>query len=151
MIVSTPKHPLWSYGLVLLQFSSLAMILTSGDWWANHALSWTAQAIGLLLGIWAVHTMHWGRFNIIPDPKEACELVEVGPYRWIRHPMYAAILWLIFPMLLADGDLWRWTWFLVLVLTLLLKLHYEEVLLGQRFSEYAAYQQRSYKLLPWVY
>ncbi|MBP7900539.1 MAG: isoprenylcysteine carboxylmethyltransferase family protein [Gammaproteobacteria bacterium] len=145
------RHPLWSYGLVLLQFSSIAMILTSGAWWTNHWLSWSAQAIGLLLGVWAVQTMHLGRFNIIPDPKEDSQLVEVGPYRWIRHPMYASILWLLFPMLIADGDLWRWMWFLVLLLTLLLKLHYEESLLSQRFQDYKAYQQRSKKLLPWVY
>lgn len=145
------RHPLWSYGLVLLQFSSIAMILTSGAWWTNHWLSWSAQAIGLLLGVWAVQTMHLGRFNIVPDPKEDSQLVEVGPYRWIRHPMYASILWLLFPMLIADGDLWRWMWFLVLLLTLLLKLHYEESLLSQRFQDYKAYQQRSKKLLPWVY
>jgi len=65
--------------------------------------------------------------------------------------MYASILWLLFPMLIADGDVWRWMWLLGLVLTLLVKLHYEEFLLKQRFSDYARYQQRSYKLLPWIY
>lgn len=151
MIGSRLTHPICSYSLVLLQFSSIAMILTSGAWWENHWFSWSAQLMGVLLGLWAVHTMHWGRFNIVPDPKEDSQLVEVGPYRWIRHPMYASILWLLFPMLIADGDLWRWGWFVLLVLTLLVKLHYEEFLLKQRFSAYAAYQQRSYKLLPWVY
>lgn len=148
---SVLPHPVWSYGLVFLQFFSIAMILTSGAWWTNHWFSWSAQAIGLLLGVWAVQTMHLGRFNIVPDPQEDSQLVERGPYRWIRHPMYASILWLIFPMLLVDGDLWRWLWFLVLLLTLLLKLHYEESLLSRRFQDYKAYQQRSKKLLPWVY
>lgn len=46
---------------------------------------------------------------------------------------------------------WRWMWFLGLVLTLLVKLHYEKFLLKQRFSDYARYLQRSYKLLPWIY
>jgi len=40
---------------------------------------------------------------------------------------------------------------LVLVLTLLLKLHYEEALLCRRFADYPDYQQRSHKLLPWVF
>jgi len=52
------RHPIWSYGLVLLQFVSIAMILTSGAWWTNHWFSWAVQVIGLLLGLWAVHTMH---------------------------------------------------------------------------------------------
>lgn len=38
-----------------------------------------------------------------------------------------------------------------LVLTLLLKLHYEEALLCCRFADYLDYQQRSYKLLPWLF
>ena len=33
----------------------------------------------------------------------------------------------------------------------LAKLSYEETLLAQRFPEYAAYQQRTRKLLPFVY
>lgn len=145
------EHPLLSYALVGLQFISIGMILTSGAWWANYFASWMAQAIGLMIGLWAVHTMHWGRFNIIPDPKEDGDLIETGPYRWIRHPMYAAILWLFIPMLIVDGSAWRWLWMLVLLATLLVKLHYEEHLLAQRFSLYCDYQRRTHKLLPWVY
>jgi protein-S-isoprenylcysteine O-methyltransferase Ste14 len=148
---SVLPHPVWSYGLVFLQFFSIAMILTSGAWWTNQAWSWGAQAIGIMLGLWALQTMHLGCFNIIPDPKADAQLVERGPYRWIRHPMYAAILWVMTPMVLADGDLWRWSWFGLLVLTLWVKLHYEESLLRQKFSDYSAYQQRSYKLIPWMY
>jgi protein-S-isoprenylcysteine O-methyltransferase Ste14 len=32
------------------------------------------------------------------------ELVQTGPYRWIRHPIYASIL----GMLLATGNAWTW-------------------------------------------
>lgn len=144
-------HPVWSYGLVGLQFASMGAILLTGAWWGQHWLGWLAQAVGVALGLWAVHAMHWWRFNIIPDPPDQGELVKRGPYRWIRHPMYASILWVMLPMVLADGSLQRWGWLGVLVLTLLVKLHYEEYLLRRRFADYADYQQRSHKLLPGVF
>jgi protein-S-isoprenylcysteine O-methyltransferase Ste14 len=65
--------------------------------------------------------------------------------------MYAAILWVMVPMVLADVSPARMAWLLVLVLTLLLKLHYEEALLCRRFADYPDYQQRSHKLLPWLF
>jgi protein-S-isoprenylcysteine O-methyltransferase Ste14 len=110
-----------------------------------------AQVVGGLIGLWAVQTMHLGRFNIVPDPRDDAQLVETGPYRWIRHPMYAAILWVMIPMVLADMSLERLGWLGLLLVTLLVKLHYEEFLLKRRFVDYAAYQQRTHKLLPRVF
>jgi protein-S-isoprenylcysteine O-methyltransferase Ste14 len=144
-------HPVWSYGLVALQFGSIGAILMTGAWLSGHWLVWAAQTVGVLLGLWAVQTMHLGHFNIIPDPRDDATLVERGPYRWVRHPMYAAILWVMVPMVLADVSPTRMAWLLVLVLTLLLKLHYEEALLCRRFADYPDYQQRSHKLLPWLF
>ena len=144
-------HPVWSYSLVGLQFASIVIILMTGAWFSSHWLGLLAQLMGVMLGLWAVHTMHLGRFNIVPDPRDDSSLVERGPYRWIRHPMYASILWVMLPMVASDASVQRLAWLLVLVLTLLLKLHYEEYLLCRRFSDYPDYQQRSHKLLPWVF
>jgi len=144
-------HPVWSYSLVGLQFASIGIIFMTGALWPSHWLGLVAQLVGVLLGLWAVHTMHLGRFNIVPDPRDDSSLVERGPYRWIRHPMYASILWVMLPMVVSDASVQRLAWLLVLVLTLLLKLHYEEYLLCRRFADYPDYQQRSHKLLPWVF
>ncbi|MCH9742083.1 MAG: isoprenylcysteine carboxylmethyltransferase family protein [Proteobacteria bacterium] len=144
-------HPVWSYGLVSLQFISIGAILMTGAWWSSYWMGLSAQLIGVILGLWAVYVMRLGRFNIVPDPRDNSDLVVQGPYRWIRHPMYAAILWVILPMVVSDTSMQRLAWLLVLVLTLILKLHYEEYLLNRRFGNYRAYQQRSYKLLPWIF
>lgn len=97
-------HPVWSYGLVSLQFISIGAILMTGAWWSSYWMGLSAQLIGVIL-----------------------------------------------PMVVSDTSMQRLAWLLVLVLTLILKLHYEEYLLNRRFGNYRAYQQRSYKLLPWIF
>lgn len=92
-------HPVWSYGLVALQFGSIGAILMTGAWLSDHWLVWAAQAVGVLLGLWAVHTMHLGHFNIIPTPSVSisqfladlfCRVREQGAFALIvcaRQPV----------------------------------------------------------------
>lgn len=148
---SALAHPLLSYSLVSLQFASIAALLGMGAWLASSFFGLLLQGLGVFVGLWAVKTMHLGRFNIVPDPRADGELVETGPYRWVRHPMYLSILLVMSPMVVADTSVERFVWLLVLVATLLIKLHYEESLLRQHFADYATYQQRSHKLLPGVF
>ena len=148
--MKTLQHPFWSYTLVTLQFSMIVALLTTGSW----LLSWQGfiwQIMGGLLGIWALQTMHLGRFNIIPDPKPDSLLVQAGPYRFIRHPMYASILLFFTPIALEANNPLSWIFWGVLVINLWVKLHYEEHLLKAKFSDYVDYQTRTKKLIPFIY
>ena len=144
------KHPFVSYTLVFVQFFTLGALLLTGPWLASlQGVIW--QVAGILLGLWALQTMHWGRFNIIPDPRPDSSLVQAGPYRLIRHPMYAAILLFFIPLVLEAPSMLRWGLLGILVVDLLIKLHYEESLLKIQFSDYADYQTRSRKIIPFIY
>lgn len=142
-------HPFYSYILVSLQFLWIAMLLLITTWpltiW-QHLL----QIPSVLLGLWALKTMHLGHFNIIPDPMPDLKLVTYGPYAYIRHPMYAAILCFFLPIL-YQASLWQLATFSMLTLTLLIKLSYEEHLLLNLTQDYAAYRTRTHKLLPKVF
>lgn len=144
------SHPLISYSLVLLQFGLLGALLLTGPWFAS-SIGFTLQALGGLLGVWAIQTMHIGHFNIIPDPKPDSDLVQAGPYKFIRHPMYMAILLVFTPLVIEHISLLRLGIWAGLVTTLLAKLHYEESLLKCRYSDYTDYQTRSHKLIPYIY
>ena len=80
------------------------------------------------------------------------ELVQTGPYRYLRHPIYASVL----GMLLATGLLWtRWP---TLVLALLfyfagteIRLRAEDRLLAGRFKEsFTAYRSRVPAYIPFL-
>ncbi len=85
-------QPILSYGTVFLQFFFAGWIVRRGSWLARHPVRLTLEAAGIALGIWAVLVMRIGSFNITPDVKTGGKFVRRGPYRIIRHPMYAAVL-----------------------------------------------------------
>lgn len=150
-MISTMLHPRVSYALVMLQFASIVCLLWVGDWWVVSLWSLTAQVLGVALGVWAVYTMQLGRFQVVPDPKVDSVLVVDGPYRYLRHPMYAALIWILLPIALQSQSYWAWVAMLVLIVTLLLKLFYEEFLLRMRFASYGDYMQQSKRLVPFIW
>jgi len=51
-----------------------------------------ACVAGMALGIITLAFNRIGNFSIYPTPKPGGVLVTGGPYRWIRHPMYTALM-----------------------------------------------------------
>ena len=144
------KHPLISYSLVAVQFVAMALLLFSGPWFSGgFGLGW--QILGVVLGLWAVQTMHLGHFNIVPDPQPDSTLVQAGPYHWIRHPMYTSLLLFFVPLVITAPSPLRWAILGALILDLLIKLHYEETLLTEQFADYPDYQQRTHKMVPYLF
>lgn len=80
------------------------------------------------------------------------ELVRTGPYRWLRHPVYASML----GMLLATGFAWPSGPLLLIALTIFLvgteiRVRAEDRLLAGRFGEsFAAYRSRVRAYIPFL-
>ncbi len=87
----------------------------------------------------------------VPYPKEGAVLVETGPYRFVRHPLYAGAV------LMAFGwALWAHGWLTIVYALILfiffdIKSRREEIWLKEKFTGYANYQKRVYKLIPFIY
>jgi protein-S-isoprenylcysteine O-methyltransferase Ste14 len=138
--------------LVLLQFGLLAwmgMRLCAAD-----ALS-SPLVLGLLaasagVGLWALYANRPGNFNIRPTPRAGGELITEGPYRWIRHPMYTAVLLAGLAAAAGcgtrvDGMLWA-----ALLAVLLIKSRMEERALQVRFPTYQSYKAQTSRFVPWL-
>lgn len=142
--------------LVAAQFGLLALLaglaLAPGGWpTADAAL---LVAAGTVLGIWALTANRPGNFNIRPQPRNGAVFVHRGPYRWIRHPMYSALLLAGLGAVRmagagagwaspANGSAWA-----ALLAVLWAKSAVEERALLQVFDGYAAYRQRSGRFVP---
>ncbi len=140
-----------SYLLVALQFASLAVFALTGPWLAGMPWLLAAEFGGLLLGIWALLSVGQGNLHILPDVRAGATFVRKGPYRFIRHPMYAALLLVALALTLDQPSPPRLAALALLLAVLLIKLHYEERLLDAAFPAYARYKQETSRLIPFVY
>ena len=108
-----------------------------------------AGAGGVLL---LVSALRLGRnLTPLPHPREGSSLVQTGPYRLVRHPIYAGVLAVAFGWaLLVHGGLTLG--FAVLLLVLLeLKSRKEERWLCARYPGYESYRQRVARFIPYLH
>jgi protein-S-isoprenylcysteine O-methyltransferase Ste14 len=105
---------------------------------------------GLLFACWARAIL--GRnWSGVVQLKEDHELIERGPYRFVRHPIYSGLLLAFLGTALMIGE-WRALLAVVIVgVSFWRKLRLEERWLGEYFGgAYADYMRRVKALVPWV-
>lgn len=115
------------------------------------ALAWVFAAASAGLGAWALTCNRPGNFNIHPIPKPSGQLVQQGPYRWIRHPMYSAVLLAGAAGVAAERGWPAWACFAALAGVLGAKAALEERWLLAHHAGYAAYRARTARFVPGVY
>jgi protein-S-isoprenylcysteine O-methyltransferase Ste14 len=112
-----------------------------------NLLSTACVLIGLIMML--VTIRHLGRsFSLVP---QARSVVQTGPYRWIKHPLYFAEEIAILGVVLQ---------YLTPVTVIVFVLHlgvqvcrilYEEDLLRRNCSEYSSYEASRWRLIPYVW
>ena len=109
-------------------------------------------AAGLILRWWAIVTL--GRFFTVDVTIERDhELVERGPFRWVRHPSYTGVLlafvgWAV--------TLWNWVAMAVVLVPIFVafvrRMNVEEDALSRALGErYVEYMKRTKRLIPLLY
>jgi protein-S-isoprenylcysteine O-methyltransferase Ste14 len=115
--------------------------------------AWAAAilcVVGLAFAFWARVAL--GRnWSGVVTLKEGHELVECGPYRFVRHPIYTGILTMFFATALALGHLAGFVAAFLMFASFWIKLRDEEQLMLQQFpNRYAAYRRRAKRIIPFV-
>ena len=108
-------------------------------------------AAGLFAAIWSRKTLgsDWSRDV---ELKQGHKLVERGPYRFVRHPIYTSHLLMGLGTAVAAGLLVAFVGLLLFFIGFWIKLRQEENLLLNHFpNEYPAYKARVKALLPFVF
>jgi len=87
----------------------------------------------------------------LPYPKECAELVQSGPYRIVRHPIYSGLIIAALGLGLWRTSLLTLGYALLLLVFFDVKSRKEEAWLAEKYAGYAEYRTRVKKLLPWIY
>lgn len=138
-----------SYLLVGIQFALIGLLAWHGGVFGD-ALSNALVLAGILIGVAAVATMRF-RFSVLPEVRADQALFTGGPYAYVRHPMYTAVLLVTLGFVLNQPDAVSILLWLALAVDLRVKLGHEERALAAHFPDYAAYAARTRRLIPWVY
>jgi len=79
-------------------------------------------------------------------------LITTGPYQYVRHPMYTAVILLYLFTPLALGSFWGLIPFLSLPIIIVFRIKNEEEVLKKELPGYIEYcQQTKYKLIPSIW
>ena len=106
--------------------------------------------LGLIIAIWARHTL--GRnWSATVTYKQDHELMQTGPYAYVRHPIYTGILTMLLGTAIVYGAVAGFLALLVCVIGLSYKWRIEEALMTEHFPEtYPAYKKRVKAIIPYV-
>ena len=125
------------------------LVLTPhGDW--ARLVGVAICECGLVVTLWARRTLsdNWS-FNVVL--KQGHELVKSGPYRFVRHPIYAGILLICLGTAVEAARVRGWLGLPFLWLGFWIKLRQEERLMRRHFpDQYPAYEKQVKALVPFV-
>jgi protein-S-isoprenylcysteine O-methyltransferase Ste14 len=108
-------------------------------------------ALGLFMAIWSRKALgaEWSRDV---ELKQGHKLVERGPYRFMRHPIYTGHLLMGLGTAIASGLVVAFVGLASFVAGFWIKLNQEERLLLRGFpDEYPAYKARVKALIPYMF
>ena len=107
------------------------------------------QVLAVLLMLWARLTFGGRSFHAGANPT-AGGIVTSGPYRFLRHPIYAAILYFVWAGVGSHRSAPAVAAGLVTTAAVAVRIATEERLLIERYPEYREYAARTRRVIPFV-
>ncbi len=130
--------------------AAIVGLARADDIFASGPVGWTLQGAAVALMAWARITFGRRSFHFAANPTRG-GLVTWGPYRFVRHPIYAAILLFIGTALAAHPTAQNAALVLVAVAGTAVRIRAEETLVVAQYPEYREYARVTRRLIPGVW
>lgn len=108
------------------------------------------QLLSLGLIIWARITFGLRSFHATANTTKG-KLVTNGPYRWLRHPIYAAAIYLFWACVISYPFIETIAAVILISGGLFVRMILEEKFLLVAYDEYAAYYKRTKRIIPFLF
>jgi len=122
----------------------------------NRAL-FSTNPVGIIIQVLAAGLMVWARitfgarsFHAIANTTEG-KLVTNGPYRLLRHPIYAAVIYFVWAGVLSHLFIHAIAAAVLITVCLIIRMLIEEKFLLVAYDEYSAYSKHTYRLIPFLF
>ncbi|MGI0491607.1 methyltransferase family protein [Alkalinema pantanalense CENA528] len=149
----------WVIGQLILFIAFILLPVSPVITREQPSLLWQYSSWGLagFFGLVAMGLLVGGVLKLgnnltpLPHPKDDGELVTIGVYSIVRHPIYSGVIFAAIAY-----SCWQWSLShaigaMIFLLFFDQKAKQEESWLQTKFPDYASYQSRVKKLIPWIY
>jgi protein-S-isoprenylcysteine O-methyltransferase Ste14 len=107
------------------------------------------QVLAFGLMIWARITFGFRSFHASANSSKE-KLVTNGPYKWLRHPIYSAVIYFFLACIISFPNTKTVIAVALIILSTIIRMLLEEKSLLENFEEYAAYSKRTKRFIPFV-
>lgn len=150
---------IWAYRVPIMIGGMMLWAAWHFKWLRNFVFPWSETlawlgagfcAAGLAGAIWSRRTLagNWSSDVLF---RQGHELIERGPYRFVRHPIYTSILMMCLGSAIAQDRAGPYVGLVFIFAGFWIKLRQEETLLTRHFpEEYPTYMKRVKALIPFI-
>ena len=129
---------------------SLVLLVVRNAIFASGIIPIAVQGMSVALMVWARTTFGRRSFHAGADPTRG-GLVTTGPYKYIRHPIYASILYFMWAAVYsspADINIFLG---ITGTLGLSLRIYSEEKLIVEQYPQYTEYARGTKRVIPYLF
>ncbi len=128
----------------------LAFLLLTRRFYSPQPAVIALQVLGVLIVVWARLTFGMRSFHAGSTATQG-GLVTTGPYRYVRHPIYAGAMLTLAGALVGHHDIVTLLSVGCVVAGLGVRIVAEERSVLQTYPEYATYARRTKRIIPWIF
>jgi protein-S-isoprenylcysteine O-methyltransferase Ste14 len=137
--------------LVFLQFVCFSLLWYLNGFYSVNYLLLFIQITAVFIGFWSIFELSKGKISIFPSVKNGAVLIQSGPFKLVRHPIYSCVLIYFSSFLLEEISIFSFMFNILLFVVIISKINLEESLLKAHFENYNNYQEKTFKLIPYIY
>ncbi len=137
--------------LLILQFLCMGYIVFTGPIVTSNIVVLSIEVFALFLVAWTLWTIKFDKFSLLKQSTKKSRLVPKGPFVYIRHPIYTALIILSTSWIYTQINIFRVLVWVILMVSVVLTIIYYEHVLSKTVSDFGLYKQRTYRIIPFIY
>lgn len=135
-------------GLAIATFAIVVLVFRE-SFFASGFVGIVLQILSALLMLWARITFGRRSFHASAAPTEG-GVMQTGPYRFLRHPIYAAIIYCTWVGVASHFSIVNCMLGIILTIGLVIRIIAEEHLVTEKYPEYTSYASRTKRVIPFI-